>query len=209
MVEVEFNYQQNNIIIQGNLDDLFETIIDKYINKTNLDINNIYFITNGKNINNKDSLQTIMNDTDKKYKKIVILVYSINDIINNENNIKLSNEIICPVCKEICKYEIKDYKIKLYDCKNGHVIENIKFDEFESQLNLDISKIKCGICKNRNKSNTFNNEFYVCYECKMNLCPLCKSIHDKNHPIINYDNKNYICNKHNDNIPFKQYSKYY
>ena len=198
MVEVEFNYQQNNIIIQGNLDDLFETIIDKYINKTNLDINNIYFITNGKNINNKDSLQTIMNDTDKKYKKIVILVYSINDIINNENNIKLSNEIICPVCKEICKYEIKDYKIKLYDCKNGHVIENIKFDEFESQLNLDISKIKCGICKNRNKSNTFNNEFYVCYECKMNLCPLCKSIHDKNHPIINYDNKNYICNKHND-----------
>ena len=32
----------------------------------------------------------------------------------------------------------------------------------------------------------------------MNLCPLCKSIHDKTHSIINYDNKNYICNKHND-----------
>ena len=32
----------------------------------------------------------------------------------------------------------------------------------------------------------------------MNLCPLCKSIHDKTHSIINYDNKNYICNKHNE-----------
>ena len=31
----------------------------------------------------------------------------------------------------------------------------------------------------------------------MNLCPLCKSIHDKKHSIINYDNKNYMCNKHN------------
>ena len=32
----------------------------------------------------------------------------------------------------------------------------------------------------------------------MNLCPLCKSIHDKKHSIINYDNKNYMCNKHNE-----------
>jgi len=39
---------------------------------------------------------------------------------------------------------------------------------------------------------------YICYECKKNLCPLCKFIHDKLHSIINYDNKNYICNKHNE-----------
>ena len=32
----------------------------------------------------------------------------------------------------------------------------------------------------------------------MNLCPLCKSIHDNTHSIINYDNKDYICNKHNE-----------
>ena len=37
----------------------------------------------------------------------------------------------------------------------------------------------------------------------MNLCPLCKSIHDKTHSIINYDNKNYICNKHKE--AFVQY----
>ena len=55
--------------------------------------------------------------------------------------------------------------------------ENIKFNEFENKQGIDISQIKCDICKNKNKSNTFNNEMFICYECKMNLCPLCKSIH--------------------------------
>ena len=32
----------------------------------------------------------------------------------------------------------------------------------------------------------------------MNLCPLCKSKHDNNHSIINYDERNYICDKHNE-----------
>ena len=196
MVEVEFNYQQNTLIIQSNLNELFEEIIQRYINKTNLDINDIYFISNGLNINKKDKLENIMSESDKLNKKIIILVYSINNKINT--NIKKSNDIICPECKEICRYEISNYRIKLYDCKNGHTKENIKLDEFENTQCLDISQIKCDICKEKNKSNTFNNEFYICYDCKINLCPLCKSIHDQTHSIINYDNKNYICNKHNE-----------
>ena len=195
MVEVEFNYKQNKINIQSSANDIFEEIIQKYINKTNLDINNIYFIYKGKKINNKnDKLENIMSESDKRNKKIIILVYSINNTINIENtNIKISNDIICQDCKEICKYEINDYKIKLYGCKNGHINENINLNEYENKQKIDISKIKCDICKDKNKSNTYNNDFYICYECKMNLCPLCKSIHDKSHIIINYENKNYIC----------------
>ena len=199
MVEVVFDYKQIKTVIQGNLDDLFENIIKKYVQKSNLDINNIYFISNGKTPNKKDKLKNIMSELEKRNKKIIILVYSINSTINIENtNIKKSNDIICPECKEICRYEIKDYKIKLYDCNQGHIKENIKFNEFENIQSYDISQIKCDKCKNKNKINTFNNEFYICYECKMNLCPLCKSTHDKTHSIINYDNKNYTCNKHNE-----------
>ena len=201
MVEVEFNYQQNLINIQSNMTDIFEEIVQKYTIKSNLDINNIYFISNGKIINKKDRLENIMSESDKRNKKIIILVYSINNTINIENtNIKISNDIICPDCKEICKYEINDYKIKLYGCKNGHINENINLNEYENKQKIDISKIKCDICKDKNKSNTYNNDFYICYECKMNLCPLCKSIHDKTHTIINYDNKDYICNKHNETL---------
>ena len=49
-----------------------------------------------------------------------------------------------------------------------------------------------------NKGNTHNNEFYACNTCNKNICPLCKTIHDKNHFIINYDDKNYVCKKHNE-----------
>ena len=41
-----------------------------------------------------------MSESDKRHKRIIILVYSINSTINIENtNIKKSNDIICPECK--------------------------------------------------------------------------------------------------------------
>ena len=84
-----------------------------------------------------------MSESDKRNKRIIILVYSINSTINNENtNIKTSNDIICPQCKKICKYEINDFKIKLYDCKNGHINENMNLNEFEDKQKIDISQIK-------------------------------------------------------------------
>ena len=202
MVEVEFNYQQVGLIIQSNLSDSFETIINKYETKSKLDINNLYFLSNGKCINKNEILENIMSDSEKKNKKIVILVIPKDDPITISNNI-ISNDIICPICHELCKYEINNYRIKLFGCKNGHIKDNIKLNEFKETQIIDISQIKCGICKNKNKSNVYKNEFYLCYECKINLCPLCKSIHDQNHSIINYDNKNYVCIKHNESALFK------
>ena len=197
MINVEFNYQQIITIIQANLNDSYEQILNKFINKTNLNINNICFLCNGKYLNNNETFQEIMNSHNLN-NKIVVLVLPINSSINIENNIvKKSNDIICPQCKEICKYDIKNYKIKLYDCKNGHSMKNIKLTDFEFTQNIDLSQIKCDKCKIKNKSNTFNNEFYICLDCKMNLCVLCKSIHDNSHRFINYDDKNYICkNEH-------------
>ena len=42
---------------------------------------------------------------------------------------------------------------------------------------------------------------YKCYSYGINLCASCKSNHDKNHNIIIYENKNYICHKHNNIFP--------
>ena len=162
MVEVEFIYKQQKINIASNINNIFEEIIQKYIDNTNLDINKIYFLTNGRKINKKDKLENIMSEENKRDKKIVVLVNSINSTIKIDNtNIKISKDIICPECKELCKYEIRDYKIKLYGCKYGHIKENINLNEFENNQIIDISQIKCDICKNKNKSNTFNNEFLL------------------------------------------------
>ena len=99
-----------------------------------------------------------------------------------------SNDIICPEGKELCSYELINHRIKLYDCKNGHSIENIKLNEFENTQCLEWI---CGNCKNK------YSEFYICNQCNMNLCSLCKNNHDKEHNIINYKDKNYICKQHN------------
>ena len=77
-------------------------------------------------------------------------------------------------------------------------IENILLEKYENTQEIDISKIICNICKINNKGHTFNNNFFVCNTCKENICPLCKSKHDKEHKIINYEQKDYICDMHNE-----------
>ena len=59
------------------------------------------------------------------------------------------------------------------------------------------------MCKIQNKSNAYNNRIYYCLNCNINICTICKLKHDKEHKIINYDDKNYICNKH-----YENYTKY-
>ena len=48
-----------------------------------------------------------------------------------EKDIIKSKNIICPECKENIKMDIIDYKINIYECKNGHKKENILLNEFE------------------------------------------------------------------------------
>ena len=126
-----------------------------------------------------------------------IIVESINEIKINKSLIK-SNEIICPTCKEKAKININDYNIKIHGCKNDHIIDNILFDKFENLQMLDISKIICEECKINNKNDSYENKFNYCLNCKKNICVTCKFKHDKDHKIIDYDNKDYICNIHNE-----------
>ena len=89
---------------------------------------------------------------------IKILVVNLKDISNYKSIIK-SKYIICPQCEENIKYKINDYKIYLYECKNGHRMNNILLNEFEKTQIIDISKIKCKECKENNKSITLIMSF--------------------------------------------------
>ena len=126
-----------------------------------------------------------------------VLVYERTQTIINEGKVQ-SKEIICPKCWENCKISIDDYKIKLFDCKNRHEINNILLSEFKNTQIIDETNIKCDNCKNINKNKAYNKQFYKCITCKQSLCPLCKSSHNNNHKIIEYNKKNFICESHND-----------
>lgn len=203
MVQIEFEYYQIKIPIQGNLQDKFQISIDKYKEKIqnleyfSLDINSLNFLANGKKINPENTVESQMNQLDKENKKMKVLV----DLAGQEKKEKIivqSKDIICPKCYEPCKFKIENYKIKLYDCINNHTTDNIKILDFKDTQKLNISDIKCEICKDKNKGDCYNYEFYKCLTCSINLCPLCKTIHDKTHIIKNYDHKDYICPRHDE-----------
>ena len=198
MAEVEFIYNGTKTIIQCNLNEKIKDISKRFKDKINLTNKNINYTYNGNLVLNEElKFEDIVNNEDKIRKKMSFIVFD-NLIETKDKDIIKSNEIICPECKENIRMNINEYKINLLKCKNGHNKENILLDEFEETQNINLTDIICNICKNNNKSISYDNIFYKCLTCNINICPLCKSSHDKNHIIINYDEKYYICNEHNE-----------
>ena len=193
MIEVLFIYKGKEIEIKcNNLEDKMKDIVNEFRNKIKEEDNDLCFIYNGNKINKELKLNQIIKDNNEK--KIIILVYNIKNK-ENEREVIL-NEIVCPICNENILIKIKNYKINLYECKNGHKIENIVLNEYENMQKIDLSKRICNKCYKNNIN--INEELYICNECNINLCPLCKFKHNKTHNIIKNNNKNCICTKHND-----------
>jgi len=202
MIDVEFIYKEVKTIIQCNLNDQIENIIcHNYLNKIGEEYkNDIIFLYNGNTeiiFNEERTFKEIINQEDKNRNKMTILVIKNETKIEENDNIK-SNYIICPECGESIKIELKDYKIKLYECKNKHIIDNILLNEFEKIQDKFVKDIKCEICS-KNKNDIYNKAFYICLNCEKNICPLCKSTHDKAHKAIKYDERLYICDQHYEN----------
>ena len=191
---VNFVYEGQKISVQCKKDEQMKEICQKLGFKTNINLNNYYLISSGKTINLDSKLEEIMGEIDPNN----ILVLNTEESYNEDNTkfLTKSREVICPTCKEICRMDIKNYKISLSNCKNGHIINNIPLDKYYNTQIIDESNIKCGNSCKITKAEAFKGKFYKCLICKINLCPLCFSKHDKEHIIINYDKKNYVCEKH-------------
>jgi hypothetical protein len=184
MVEVLFNYEGNIINIQCDIKDKMSDIINKFLLKAGIKENNIiYYLYNDSKINCELTLMEIANDTDKNRNKMDIIVIKKDENINIINEI-ISKNIICPECKENTLMKFNNFKIDLFECKNNHKIEDILLNKFKETQKITLNQIFCDLC-NYNNNNIKNNEFYICNTCNKNMCPLCKSNHDKNHLIIN------------------------
>ena len=83
-----------------------------------------------------------MSDLNKQNKKMQVLVNEIeeNDRDKDQATIK-SKDIICPNCKEPCRIKTDNYKIKLYECINGHETSDIKITDFENTQKINESQI--------------------------------------------------------------------
>ena len=94
----------------------------------------------------------------------------------NENINKLFNkarDIICPECGENALIKIDNFKVKLFCCKNEHIIDNILLSEFYDCQYEGLSKIKS---QDTNVKIKTNQKLYN--DSNMNLCE--ESIHKNN-----------------------------
>ena len=190
-----FRYNSQDILIPAIETDIVSTILQRFCLKVNIEKKKLCFLYNGTTLNEELLLTNIIPNDENK---IIILVSDTNTFSAGPY-FKKSETIICPQCKESVIISVKDYKIFLSQCKNGHKYDNLLFSKFNELQTEDISQIFCGICK-KSRSQTFQNQMFICTNCKINLCNLCKSIHDNTHNLIDYEIKNYICENDGENF---------
>ena len=195
--KINFLFNGFNEALEYEKENNMNEIFIKYAEKIQRDIKELFFLHNGDLINPEKTLRQL----NEKGNEVKILVFEFDEEETNQEVIKQSKDIICPICKEICMIVFNDYKISFNNCKNGHTFSNVLFNEFDNFQEINESTILCNKCNN-NKSETTDNKFYKCCDCKINLCPLCQLMHDKKHIVIDYDIKNYYCDDHGERYIF-------
>ena len=124
--EIIFIYKGYEVPIQCIQGEKMKNIMKILCTKIKVTKKDIYALHNGQLLNEEiNENQIPKNQNNKK----IILVYKYTDTTIINKVIKPSNEVICPIWKEICFLEIKDYKISLSKYKNGHN-SNIQINEF-------------------------------------------------------------------------------
>ena len=201
-MSIEINFILNGITKKMNclLNQNMRDICNQFSLSEGINLNQLQFLYNGNQVNLDLKLDEQLNSFDKERKIMTVLVYELRKSFMNNNSINIFNtkEIICPKCFGSCRLKFKDFKINLFGCKNGHEINDILLPDFNKSQFIDESNIICEICKKINKKKSYNNQFYRCPNCNINLCPSCNSQHNKNHKTIDYDLRNLICNIHNE-----------
>ena len=146
MIKTFFDYKGNIFVIPSTKDEKMGVIFQKFISMAKLNLDSVYFIYSGNsNINEELTFDEIANEDDKKSNQMNILVNDVNIEYLNSSIIK-SKDVKCPKCNEYSKIHLDDYQISI-KCKNGHLIENLSFVEYENSQKFDISKVFCEICK--------------------------------------------------------------
>ena len=198
MAQVIYRYEGYDNFIQCQLDEKLKSIFQKISNKIQVDVKKLMFLYDGKHQTNDElTFNQVAKALDKEDKKIIMTVYKIDDDTDKRKVFVKANEIICPECNESVDVKLNDYKINLYNCKNNHN-NNVLIKDYEKSQLMEISKIMCEICNDKNKSEVHNYKFFKCLTCKKNMCPgpICYNKHDKSHKIIDYDERNYMCENH-------------
>ena len=205
MNKVDFTYNDDKFFVQCNNEDKMKDIISKFLSKCGKERKNIVFLYNGLIINEELAFNQCCNRLDRSRNYMNVLVVEGQSSVDEVINLIKSNYIICPQCKENAFLTIKNFKLCIKGCKQGHETKDLELKELEKTQLIDQSKIFCDNCHHTTKSETSNNKFFFCNHCKQNLCPKCKDKHDRTHLdfIKDYEDNQFFCKQH-----FVEYAYY-
>ena len=133
MSKVIFSYNGTQTTIQCLQDDKMKNICDKYASKICININSLFFIYGGNQINYELTFQEQANNIDKGRNEMNILVYKQEP--EDENKVK------CPKCGEIIKIEKFDNIIK-FNSNQSEMLNEIKNEIEIINKSNEINKIK-------------------------------------------------------------------
>ena len=194
-ISIKFIYNGQEVKIQCQKNELIKDILQRYLTKIQKNQTDLYFLYNGNILDDNTKLSTINSASNEP----VILVCDAKDTNTHPNeeekSIKYFKDLICPKCGDSSIISFTNYKINLISCDKGHETKNISLKDFKDLQKLDEAVILCKQCQ-RKKLDTFGQKFYICCNCEITLCPLCKSVHNKDHIILDYESKKYLCQKH-------------
>ena len=181
-VTIKFKFTGRELVIQSHREDKLKDVFGNFSSKLGIPVNQLYFLYKGEKLEDEEKKlsEIISNDPN-----VVIMTYTKDNKAFNSETLKVSKFVICPKCQTNCCMIINDYKIELKECENGHKTSDILLNQFETTQLYYESKIKCAECEN-NKSATFNNQFYKCFDCNIYLCP------QNLFPIVKYAIKIYV-----------------
>ena len=189
--QIWFRYNQEDVIIQSERNELMNNIIERYGKTSNLPIDKFFFLYNDNEINPDLTLSQLNNEDEE----VLIFVYPKN-IAENENKIKETNYIKCSQSDDPAILEFSNnYELIFSNNKNG--TEKIKLQDFNNTQKIDQTEIKCSKCS-KSKTETYKEKFFYCFECNKNFCPICRSLHKEHENIVDYSNKYSKCSEHKD-----------
>ena len=196
--KIKFIYNGEEIIIQCKKEETTKEILERYLTKIQKTPEDVYFLFNGAILDFNSKLNS---EEDSSNEKVVLVCNHGTKIDDNtqEKNFSYSKDIICPTCGESSIITFSDYKINISSCDNGHKAKYILFENFKETQKINEDEIKCSKCKTK-RIDTFEQKFYYCNDCKINLCPLCEVNHNKSHKIIEFETKKYYCNQHGEKM---------
>ena len=177
MATVEFVLNSVPTIIQCTQDETIMSICQKFATKVQKNVSDIFFLYNGGPIDLQATFSEQASKADKENNHMKILAQALTDTMApTEKILSKSKDIVCPECGELCFLHLRDHKVSLVGCKQGHKEENISLKDFEKTQMIDESTIVCQVCLSVDKSKAYNNQFFYCVTCKMNLCPMCNKM---------------------------------